>query len=264
MAYTKTHYYMFGLLAITVLAFWPSYFSILQDAPLFHHLHGVTGTLWILLIALQSFLLQSRRLKLHRAFGKLLFILVPVMVGAFALVTWLGAQKSVGGHPFYEQFGHALLTADVMLTFTTPLMIYLALRYRKNMHVHGALMITTVFGLLPPILSRLIVNYVPGLEITDLESISNFAYGLYGSMILCFVLAFYLYFRYRAHGWPWMFAAIIIALMFVLFETVGQSDSWTSAVNWIATLSPLSVLVFGLLLGVTACIFGWFQRPMHR
>ena len=41
----------------------------LQDASLAHHLHGVTGTLWIVLIALQGYLAGSRRLSLHRATG---------------------------------------------------------------------------------------------------------------------------------------------------------------------------------------------------
>ena len=116
MPYSKTHYFMLALLVITVIAFWPSYFGQLSKAPLAHHLHGVTSTLWVLLIAWQSWLIHSGRRQAHRTAGKLMFVLVPLMTAAFALVTWAGAQKAVGGHPFYTLFGQALLTADVWLT----------------------------------------------------------------------------------------------------------------------------------------------------
>jgi len=260
MPYTKAHYYMLLLLPVTMLAFWSSYFGMLPKAPLIHHLHGITGTLWILLIAAQSYSIQSRKLQLHRSLGKALFVLTPIMVGAFALVSWLGAQKAVGDHPFYVQFGQALLTGDVMLTFTTPLIVYLALRYRRNMYLHGALMISTVFGLLPPILARLINGYVPGLKIEGLDTIYLFGHALYISIGLTFALAIYLFFRYRAHGWPWMLGAVITALMYILFETVGKTDAWDQVVHQMAGLSPVTVFVFGLILGLAACLAGWFQK----
>lgn len=260
MPYTKAHYYMLVLLPLTVAAFWPSYFGMLPKAPIIHHLHGITGTLWILLIAAQSYSIQSRKLQLHRGLGKLVFILTPVMVGSFALVSWLGAQKSVGEHPFYVMFGQALLTGDVLLTFATPLIVYLALRFRRNMYVHGALMISTVFGLLPPILARLINNFVPGLTIDGLDTLYRFGYSLYISLALTFVLAIYLFFRYRAHGWPWMLGALITALMYVLFASFGQTDTWAGLVQHIAALNPVTVFVFGAILGLLACIAGWFQK----
>jgi hypothetical protein len=260
MPYTKAHYYMLLLLPVTVLAFWPSYFGMLPRAPVIHHLHGITGTMWILLIAAQSYTVQSRKLRLHRRIGKLVFFLTPIMVSAFALVTWLGAQKAVGDHPFYVQFGQALLTGDALLTFTTPLIVYLALRYRRNIYVHGALMISTVFGLLPPILARLMNNYVPGLIIEGLDTMYLFGYALYISLALTFVLAIYLYFRYRAHGWPWLLGAGITALMFLLFETVGQTNAWATVVQQIAALSPVAVFVSGVVLGLVACTAGWLQR----
>lgn len=260
MPYTKAHYFMLLLLPVTALAFWPSYFGILPDAPLVHHLHGITGTLWILLIAAQSFAVQTRKLRLHRTMGKLVFFLAPAMVAAFAMVTWLGAQKSVSGHPFYAMFGHPLLTGDALLTFATPWLVYLALRHRSNMHLHGALMISTVFALLPPILARVINNYVPGMIIEGPDTLYLFGYSLYISLALTLVLAMALYFRYRAHGWPWLLAAGITALLWILFETVGRTDAWTDVVEGIAALPPIAVFVAGLLLGLAACVGGWYHK----
>ena len=96
--------------------------------------------------------LIDRYAGLHRNIS-LLFLAVPLMTAAFAMVTWAGAQKAVGGHPFYTLFGQALLTADVWLTLTMAVQVYLALRFRRQVHLHSALMISTLVGLLPPILT---------------------------------------------------------------------------------------------------------------
>ena len=265
MPYSKAHYYLIGLLVFTFLGFWNSYFGKLTEAPLAHHLHGVTSTLWILLMVLQSWSIHSQRRHLHKSMGKALFILVPFMIAAFAMVTWVGAQKAVGGHPFYTQFGQALLIADVLLLFSTSLHIYLALRFRGNVRLHSALMLGSVFGLIGPIVSRLIVNWVPALKITSLETMSNFNYGLNISIVISLLIPLVLFLKYRRDGWPWLLATVIVALMYSLYATVGKTEIWAKVVQMMTTVPPMIVFGFGLLVGLSACILGWFQgKPVNR
>lgn len=257
MPYSKAHWYMLALLPVTVLAFWPSYFGILREAPLAHHLHGVTGTLWILLIAGQSFAIHSRRLSLHRTAGRLVFVLAPLLIGAFSLVTWAGAQKAVAQHPFYEAFGRALLTGDSLLVFVTPLLVYLALRHRRRVHLHSALMISTVMGLLPPILARLFNFYVPGLTISGPETLYLFGPALLLSVAITVGLGIFLGLRYRPYGWPWWLASGFVALLYLLYATLGQTVLWSGIVAEMATWSPVAVFAFGAILGAIACVLGW-------
>lgn len=256
MPYSKAHWFMLALLPVTLLAFWPSYFGILREAPLAHHLHGVTGTLWILLIAAQSFAVHSRRLTVHRTIGRSAFVLAPLMIGAFSLVTWAGAQKSVAQHPFYEAFGRALLTGDALLVFSTSLFVYLAFRHRRRVHLHSALMIATVIGLLPPILTRLLNFYVPGFIISGPETLSRFGTALQLSIVLTLALGVLLALKYRPNGWPWWLASGVMALLYFLFATLGQTPVWTADVVEIASWSPVAVFTSGALLGAVACIFG--------
>ncbi len=259
MPYSKAHLYLIGLLIITLMAFWDSYFGKLLEAPLPHHLHGITSTLWILLIGTQNWLIHNNHRDLHRRFGKALFILVPLMTAAFAMVTWVGAQKSVGDHPFYVQFGQALLTADMFLLFSTPLQIYLALKLRKNIRLHSALMLGTLIGLLPPIVSRLVVNWIPAFNITSIETMHHFGYGLKISIAISLLIPLILYKYYRKDGWPWLLAAFIAAMVYVLYATLGQSAGWVEVVKWLATIPPTVVFAFGFLLGLVACVLGWVQ-----
>lgn len=257
MPYSKAHWFTLALLPVTVLAFWPSYFGILRDAPFAHHLHGITGTLWILLIAGQSFAVHSRRLPLHRSVGRSVFVLAPLLIGAFSLVTWAGAQKSAAQHPFYEAFGRALLTGDALLVFATALLVYLALRFRRQIHLHSALMISTVMGLLPPILARAFNGYIPGLVITSPETLYRFGPALLISIVLSVALSIFLAIRYRPHGWPWWLASTILLLLYLLYLTLGQTELWSGIVMEIATWSPIAVFAFGAFLGAVACMLGW-------
>lgn len=257
MPYSKAHWFMLALLPVTLLAFWPSYFGVLREAPLAHHVHGVTGTLWILLIAGQSFAVHSGRLSLHRTAGRLVFVLTPLLIGAFSLVTWAGAQKAVAQHPFYEAFGRALLTGDSLLVFTTALLVCLALRHRRRVYLHGALMISTVMGLLPPILTRVFNFYVPGLMVSGPESLYLFGPALLLSVAITVALGSFLALRYRRHAWPWWLASGVVALLYLLYATLGQTTLWTGTVTKIASWSPIVVFAFGALLGAMACALGW-------
>ncbi len=103
------------------------------------------------------------------------------------MVVFVGANKSVGLHPFYVQFGQALLTYDVLLLFIIAIQVYLTLKFRKNVKLHSALIFSTLFGLLPPILSRLLGVVIPALEITSLDTMYRFGYSLQISLLITFI-----------------------------------------------------------------------------
>jgi hypothetical protein len=231
----------------------------LAQAPTAHHWHGITATAWLLLMATQSVTIHRGQRHWHRRLGWLLLVLVPLMSAAFALVTWQGAIKAVNQHPFYVLFGEALLTADVLLLFTTSLQVYLALKFRRQVHLHSALMLSTVMGLLPPVLSRLFANWVPGLLITGPDTLYLFEYCLQLSMLVSLLLAVWLYLKHQAHGWPWILAAMLVILMYVLYATLGQTLVWQRVVAQLATWSMAWVFATGWVVGLLACVLGWYQ-----
>jgi len=265
MPYSKAHYFLLGLIVITVLAFWNSYFGVIDKAPVAHHFHGITSTFWILLIAFQSWLIHNNKRNLHRQFGKLLFLLIPMMIGAFALVTLVGAQKSVAQHPFYLQFGQALLTSDALLTVMTAVQVYLALRFRSNVRLHSALMIGTLIGLLAPIFARLLPNFIPQLEITDLDTMYRFGYSIHISQASSTLIGLSLFTLYKKEGWPWLLAVAIVLSSWLLYATFGQSQVWQNWVYSIAKLNPYFVYIGGFVFGLLACTLGWKHgKPVSK
>src|SRR6266550_7517516 len=78
--YRTTVFYFFGLLALALAGFWPTYFVPKFEADWHVHLHGVAMFLWVLLLIAQAGLVRARQLPLHRALGKVSYGLVPVIV----------------------------------------------------------------------------------------------------------------------------------------------------------------------------------------
>ncbi|WP_348673794.1 hypothetical protein [uncultured Abyssibacter sp.] len=256
MKHRHAHWWLLALLPITVIAFWPSYFGRMPDAPPVHHLHGVTSTAWILLMAWQAWLFRQKNIALHRVTGRAMFVVVPLMVAGFAWVSLFGAVRASTGRLFYVEFGTALLTLDVLLTFTTPWLVYLALRYRQRMELHSALMIGTLMPLLNPVTARLLSNYVPGLQITGPDTLANFGTNLALASAVSTALPLALYLRQRSNRWPWLLSAAISAVGYVAYLTLGQTTLWTSWVLTAAQIPTPVVLTAGAALGAVACWTG--------
>ena len=72
-------YLIRGSLA-TIAAFWSSYFGKLGSAPVGHHLHGITSTLWMLLLIWQSWTIHNRKRSQHALAGKSSFVLAPYLL----------------------------------------------------------------------------------------------------------------------------------------------------------------------------------------
>ncbi|SMQ79176.1 hypothetical protein SAMN06295984_3122 [Sphingopyxis terrae subsp. ummariensis] len=83
MPYRNAWVYCLAMIAMTLLAFWPGYFSRLGTAKIAWHIHAVTATAWMLLLAAQSWSIDRGERARHRSLGLAIFILVPMfMVGA--------------------------------------------------------------------------------------------------------------------------------------------------------------------------------------
>ena len=93
-------------LALTVLAFWPSYFARLFEQPnLWFHAHGVVLTLWLVLLVVQAQLIRTHRRGLHRLLGKLSFVLAPAVVVITTVFIHQRLAPGLAGFPCCRRSG---------------------------------------------------------------------------------------------------------------------------------------------------------------
>lgn len=167
----KHAYIWFSLaLAVTLLGFWPSFFSgPLQNDPI-RILHGTLATAWMLMLIAQSWLIAHRQPLWHRRIGKLSYVLAPALViSAAAVIPSMLAR----GH-FPPRLVLSLAFSDVCALAAFALLYGLAIWNRHSVAQHARYMSATVLVILVPALGRVFGIYVPGVH--GLEGALNPSY----------------------------------------------------------------------------------------
>lgn len=257
MPYRHAHWYLLLLFPLTGLAFWPAYFSKFASAPSAFHVHGLTASLWIALLAFQSWTIHRRRNALHRSAGLGSFALFPFFfVGGLLVIQTMAVKFGSGADPFYAAFGARLAAVDALSSLAIPCFFYMALRRRRKVHLHARYMLAPILFLLGPILSRL-MPILPPLAIAGPQDFHHFGYALHLANALAVAVAALLWLSAPKFGRPWLVAAGLVAAQSLLFETVGRMGAWEAAVAAMASVPTPLVVSLGLIAAAGIVWAGW-------
>jgi hypothetical protein len=137
---------------VTITGFMPSYFLRLAETGPFHHFHGITATLWMILLVTQPLLYRFGRIRIHRICGRATLLLVPmIVIGGLIMVSYMLNDPRYSGTLAYR-----LSFLDFMILAQFTLFYTLAAGYVRNTPLHARFMICTVFGPVVPALTRLL------------------------------------------------------------------------------------------------------------
>ncbi len=123
----------------------------------FLHVHGAVMTGWILLFAVQTFLIASHRTPVHRvlgAFGAFYALLVVVM-GCTATV--LAARREVLAHSQYVAGFLSVLALELTQMLLFASLVAAAVWFRHRGAYHKRLMLLATFCILPNPIVRLFI-----------------------------------------------------------------------------------------------------------
>lgn len=137
-----------------VIVFWgfsESYFTKLGQTTLAYHFHGISATLWMILLIIQPFLYKKGYMKIHRYIGWSSLILVPILVLSGFQMMRLMIQNQAN-YPPDIVYSFAFIDAITLFGFT--ILYSLAIFYRKNLKLHARFMVCTLFGPLIPAITR--------------------------------------------------------------------------------------------------------------
>jgi len=139
MPYPKAHYYVLFVVAVIAVGFWPSYFSVLATSPWQFHAHGVIASLWVVMVAGQSWTAHSKsRLELHRSIGKASLFLFPFLIaGLFAIIDRTGKGYLANDDPVRMMFGGSFLMGMAIAAVAYVAVFYNALKWRRKVWLHS-------------------------------------------------------------------------------------------------------------------------------
>ena len=261
MPFRKAWLYVLALLALTFVAFWPSYLGRLHEALLAHHAHAASAVVWTLLAALQAWSIHHDRWTLHRTVGLAVFALFPFFLVAGLWVIHVEATTLAGGltdpdNLVIAQFGFF----DPLANLGYAILFWGGLRYRYKVQLHARYMLGTVMFVVAPVFWRLLRGYVPGFGEGELPFDYPFALGNLGAL----AIALALYWQAPKHGRPFLIVAAIIAAQAILFLTIGQLPGWAPIFASVASINLPFLLVVTGILSLGIAWHGWVAGTRPR
>ncbi|WP_426164703.1 hypothetical protein [Sandarakinorhabdus sp. DWP1-3-1] len=257
MPYRHAWLFIIGLIAATVFAFWRSYFTVLATSPAGFHAHGLTASLWMLLLLAQSYTPHRGRMALHRLSGRAMFVVMPLFAAGSMGVLHSMAAGTGGGDPFYDLWGARLGYMDILAFAGVLYAAAMALRHRRNVRLHAGYMLSTALLLVSPVFGRVINQTVPGLIIAGPQDFPLFGWAAQLASACAALVALWLWQRDPRHGRPWAVALLVIVVQIIGFETVAAGTPWRAVFESLAVLPLLALMAFGLAAGAAAMVVGW-------
>ena len=254
MPYRHAHWYLLSLFPLAALAFWPSYLSQFRTAPAEFHMHGITATLWLILLVAQSWTIHHDKRQLHRTVGTASLILFPLFLMGGAGIFFGMADRFVQGAPFPLLYAPKLAWFDFVAVGGMAYFYFEALRQRRKVHPHSGYMLATVMFLLPPIFGRL--SAIP-LGVTGPADFPKLDTGFIATNMLIAGLAFWIAYRRGKHGRPFVLAGVLTLVMTILYMTIGNMAAWRS---FYASMADWPTAPFTLAAGAAGIIIayaGW-------
>ena len=223
--YNNAHLYLAIGLVVVFWGFSNSYFGKLGETTLQYHIHGLSATLWMLLLIVQPFFYTKGKLTIHKYLGWSSMILVPTIVfGGFEMMKLMIHNQE--NYPPNMVYRLAFIDAVTLLGFV--IIYLLAIYYRKRLKLHARLMVCTIFGPLIPALTRIFFSV--GLA-------DNFDKSLTLSYILIEIVLLFIIWKERNHKevkFTYLPVLIFMALQHKLMYSAGNWDWWVSLMNTIA------------------------------
>lgn len=148
-AYKNTGYFMLLLIPLVILGFYKTYFSQFPDfnekITLFHHLHALIASVWILTLISQPLLIRFKRYKTHKIIGKFTYVIFPLLILSFGPMILRNLNSD---HPLNAFFSIADCTLLILFYL-------LAVYNKKNTPKHMRYMIGAAIVFLGPTIGRI-------------------------------------------------------------------------------------------------------------
>jgi hypothetical protein len=258
MPYRNAHYFVLALLAMTFVAFWPSYLSQLPTGKQAWHVHAAGALLWTVMVMVQSWSIQSEHAALHRKAGLASFVLFPLFLIGGVMAIQAEATTLAGGldkpeNAVLAQFG----IFDPLANIGFALLYYGGLKHRRNVQLHARYMVASLLFLVSPVIWRLLQVWVPILDSSTPETAHRFSYVMAAGNAGALALTYYLYRLAPKHGRPFLIVIGFIVAEQVLFETLGRLDPWAKFFSQFAHLNSAALLTATAIASVGVSWLGW-------
>ncbi len=197
--YKNFHLWMLVPFVISILGFSYSYYSKLSTASFHQHVHGISATLWYILVIVQPYLItRKQNVQTHRMLGMVALILAGIVAGsAFAIIPKnIDNVEALDVNGFFNPtFAYFATFIDFVLVslFVVSVGLAIANIKRKNLSSHVQWLMASVFFVLGPGLARLIGLICIMANKGNLEGISFEILSVPTMIVMLLIIIFFCY-----------------------------------------------------------------------
>lgn len=206
----KAYIWFLAGFAAILAGFWPTFYGDPATNDVWHTLHGVASTLWVLLLIVQSFLIGRGNCRLHQRLGWSSLALFALLLVTSA---YMVRVELVGAEPFPRELRLQLVFLDVTFLALFTLLYGTGLAFRRRPRLHARLMGSTILIGMGPALARLYAERIP--QVKDLSGALPLTFWTIDAILVVAIL-----FELSRRKATWPFPAMLGA--FVLIE-IGMS-----------------------------------------
>lgn len=258
MPYRHAHYYVLVVMAVIVAGFWPSYFAAWGSVPWQFHAHGIAASIWVAMVAAQSWTAHHGRLPLHRAVGTSSLLLFPFLIGGLAAIIDVTAKGYVAGdNPLRMMFGGSFLIGLALAIAAYVTVYYRALKYRRKVWIHAGYMLTTPLILFESPFSRLLNGFMPGLTISGPGDLHLIMPSILWAMAIELAVIAAIWSRFREKAAPFLVAGGFIVAQMLTMGLMADSTLLRSLLITIGQLPSEAVVLAGFAIGALTSWAGW-------
>lgn len=187
--------------------------------------HGVVMTAWILLFATQTWLVSSKRVRVHMKLGW-------AGVGLAVLVLVTGYLVSIGAVEHQTAADRGGIPPLVFLVIPIAdlvlfvLFFGLAITWRKRAAEHKRLMLLTAANFLPPAAARFPVESLQALG-------PSWIFGV--PTVLTILALVYDTWRNGKLNWTFLIGSLVLIASFPLRMIIGGTETWMRIAEWITS-----------------------------
>jgi len=227
--YRNLHLWMLVPFAISVVGFSYSYYLNLPNATFHQHVHGLSATLWYVLVVVQPYLIVRRRdIQRHRALGSAGLIIAGVVAGSALTIIPRNIDNvaTLDANGFFNPtFAYFATMIDVVLVSMFIVSVGMAIHSirRRDVAGHVQWVIASVFFVLSPGLARLIGLGVIMAKAGNLEGITLAGLAVPSMVVMIALIVLYVSkFGSFRHPSFWLLIAAHVPYLFV--QPVGDSE----------------------------------------
>ena len=227
----NSYIYFIGFFILVIAAFWLTYITRITEQPNYRmHFHGITLTLWCVMLISQAYLIRSKNNALHKRVGKFSYVLVPLIL--FTTLDLLHYQ--LGKVPQLNTMDYFFVALVVNALIVFVIFYGLAIFYRKRSGLHARYMVSTVFPFVTPATDRIISIYFPTWVPYFYQIEGNPIVPIAGFLMADILIVGLIIWDWRSHKRLDVFPFVLLVLLCYHYSVLNfyKFDFWRSFSEW--------------------------------